>query len=226
MDLEVLKKMAALKSVEFVESGDLVGLGTGSTAKYAVEELGRKMQQEGFVVKGTPTSIATTELAENLGIELVDLENIQAAEIAVDIDGADQILLDTGDCLKGGGGAHYWEKKVALKSRKVVVIVDETKVVDSLAGYKVALEVSESMKAEAVEDLNVLGLDPIFREKKSDSGNLVADVIYDGKMLLAEFEKSLLSVRGVLDTGIFIGIVTDVVVAKSNGEIEVVNIKK
>ena len=221
---EDLKKNAALKAASFVEDGMLVGLGTGSTAKYAVEEVGRRIATGEIKVFGTPTSFATLKLAKELEIPLKDLEEIQDGEIDIDIDGADQIDLKTGTCLKGGGGAHYWEKKVARKSKQIIVIVDETKVVKNFAGYKVPLEIDNEKRELLESSFADLGLQLTFRESMSDSNNYVADTIYDGSIDLLEFEKKLLAVDGVLDTGVFHGLVTKIIVAKTNGEVDVIDL--
>lgn len=217
--VENLKKMAAEKAAEFVENGMLVGLGTGSTAKYVVENLGEQVKAGKLKIKATPTSVVTKELAESFGIEMVELEKIEDGEIDVVIDGADQIDLVSGICIKGGGGAHYWEKMVAEKSKKMVVVVDESKIVTSFKGFKIPVEVDKSCKESLEEVLKIS-----FRENLSDFGNLIGDVEYDGSVDIVEFDHYLLSLEGVIETGVFVSLVDFVVVARASGEVEVVEI--
>lgn len=217
--VENLKKMAAEKAAEFVENGMLVGLGTGSTAKYVVENLGEQVKAGKLSIKATPTSVVTKELAESFGIEMVDLDKIEDGEIDVVIDGADQIDLVSGICIKGGGGAHYWEKMVAEKSKKMVVVVDESKIVTSFKGFKIPVEVDKSCKVSLEKVLKIS-----FRENLSDFGNLIGDVEYDGSVDIVEFDDYLLSLEGVIETGVFVSLVDFVVVARPGDEVEVVEI--
>jgi len=210
------KKLAGYKSVEYVEDGMTVGLGTGSTAKYAVEAIA----ENGLKITGVPTSIRTKEQAESLGIDVVDLNDVD--KIDVTIDGADQFDVNTGNCVKGGGGAHYIEKQVAKKSDKLVVIVDESKVVQSLEGYEIPLEIDEDCKEEVQLVMQNFGYEFSYRDEKSDSGNLLGDVSYNGFMSVEEFENQLMSVRGVIDTGFFLGIADVLIVGKNDGAVEVV----
>ena len=123
LDLDGLKKAAALRAVEFVRDGMVVGLGTGSTAKHMVIALGEKVRA-GMSLRGIPTSQETAALARQAGITLIDADN--RWEIDVAIDGADQV--DPGfNLIKGGGGALLKEKIVAASARQFIVLVDHTK---------------------------------------------------------------------------------------------------
>jgi ribose 5-phosphate isomerase A len=150
---------------------------------------------------------------------MVDLTEIEIGDLDLVIDGADQIDLVSGICIKGGGGAHYWEKMVAERSKKMIVVVDESKVVDDFKGYKIPLEVEVEKK-----DILAESIDIVYREGLSDFGNAVGDVEYDSSMTIAEFEEYLMNLEGVIDTGIFISLVDYVVVAKSDGQVEVYEI--
>jgi ribose 5-phosphate isomerase A len=216
---ESLKKMAADKAAEFVVSGMFVGLGTGSTAKYVVENLGEKVESGELEMKATPTSIATKTLAESFGIEMIELDKIEIGDLDLVIDGADQIDLVSGICIKGGGGAHYWEKMVAERSKKMIVIVDESKIVDDFKGFKVPVEVEVEKKDSVFAELG-----GSFREVLSDYGNAILDVEYDGVLSPAEHEEFLMNVDGVVETGWFISLVDTVIVARASGVVEVVDI--
>ena len=130
LDLDRLKKAAALEAVEFVRDGMIVGLGTGSTAKHMIVALGEKVRA-GMRLRGVPTSHETAALAKEAGITLIDADN--RWEIDVAIDGADQV--DSGlNLIKGGGGALLKEKIVAASAKQFIVMVDYTKQVPVLGG--------------------------------------------------------------------------------------------
>ena len=122
------KQQAAERAIEQVRDGQVIGLGTGSTAKFAIEGLARRVRQ-GLSIKGVPTSIATERMATELGIFLVLLND--AGTIDVTFDGADEVDPDF-NMIKGGGGALTREKLVALASKKRVILVDESKLVSKL----------------------------------------------------------------------------------------------
>ena len=137
------KEAAARASLRFVRDGDIVGLGTGSTAAYAVRFLGEQVRA-GLKIRGIPTSVHTQELAARLGIPLTTLDEIQ--QIDVTIDGADEV--DPGlQLIKGGGGALLREKIVASASRKFVIIADSTKQVAMLGKFPVPVEVIKFAEA-------------------------------------------------------------------------------
>src|SRR5689334_9133856 len=131
------KEAAARASIEMVRDGDIVGLGTGSTAAYAVRFLGERVRA-GLKIRGIPTSIHTRELAASIGIPLTTLDEFQ--EIDVTIDGADEVDPEL-RLIKGGGGALLREKIVASASRKLVIIADSTKQVATLGKFPVPVEV-------------------------------------------------------------------------------------
>ncbi|HEY0068610.1 MAG TPA: ribose 5-phosphate isomerase A, partial [Chloroflexia bacterium] len=131
-DVQQLKHEAALRAVEYVRDGMVVGLGTGSTAAYAVREIGRRVG-EGLRIRGVPTSDRTATLAAELGIPLVSLDEVEGIDLT--IDGADEVVLATLNVIKGLGGALLREKLVALATAEVVLIVDETKVVPQLGDH-------------------------------------------------------------------------------------------
>lgn len=211
------KKLAGYKAVEFLKDGMIVGLGTGSTAKWAVEAVA----ENELDVVCVPTSIATRKQAEGLGISLKKLHEVE--EIDITIDGADQFEVESGLCIKGGGGAHYIEKQVAKKSRELIIIADESKLVESFRGYKVPLEVDFNGRDDLQSVCEKLGFELSFRDVTSDSGNSIADVVYDRDMSLAEFEIILMEMPGVIDTGIFNGLATKLVVARGDGSVEVID---
>ena len=126
------KKEAAQAAAQLVQNGMIVGLGTGTTAAYLVTELGRRVAEEGLCFTGVPTSERTAEQARALGIPLATLADVN--EIDLTIDGADEVQLGTLALIKGHGGALLREKIVAAASKRMAVIVDETKLVKRLGG--------------------------------------------------------------------------------------------
>jgi len=117
------KRNAAEEAVRFVKDGMVVGLGTGSTAEIVVDLLGKKLSKD-FKIKGMPTSIKTKQQAEKLGIELIDIDDQDVIDLA--IDGADEVAPDM-SLIKGLGGALLREKKVEKKAKEFIIIVDESK---------------------------------------------------------------------------------------------------
>jgi len=122
-----MKELVGKKAAEYVESGMTVGLGTGSTAYYFVEEIGRRVKEEGLEIVGVTTSLATKKQAEALGIPLKSVDEVDYIDVT--IDGADEIAPDFSG-IKGGGGALLFEKIVAEQSKSVIWIVDESKIVE------------------------------------------------------------------------------------------------
>ena len=147
------KEAAARASVRFVCDGDIVGLGTGSTAAYAVRFLGERVQA-GLKIQGIPTSIHTQELAASLGIPLTTLDQVQ--QIDVTIDGADEVDPQL-RLIKGGGGALLREKIVASATRKLVIIADSSKQVPMLGKFPVPVEVIKFAEALVAKEIAALG---------------------------------------------------------------------
>lgn len=207
-DLDGLKKAAALKAIEFVRDGMVVGLGTGSTAKHLVIALG-KLVRAGMKLRGVPTSQETATLAKEAGIPLLDSEN--RWEIDVAIDGADQV--DPGfNLIKGGGGALLKEKIVAASAKRFIVMVDHTKQVSVLGGsFPLPIEVIPfgwGSTARAIESLTNSRV--ILRERngipfKTEAGNLIVDVHIDRISQPGELETALNLIPGVVETGLFVG---------------------
>src|SRR3984957_9696706 len=159
--LQHYKKAAAEAAVALVESGMIVGLGTGSTATLAVDALGQRVK-DGLQIVGVPTSEHTSEQARGLGIRISSLA--EHAELDLTIDGADEIQLGTLDLIKGRGGALLREKVVASSSRRLIIIADETKLVDRLgAHFAVPVEVVQFGWQAAERKLRKLGAKTTLR---------------------------------------------------------------
>ena len=214
MNLENLKAEAARRAVEFVESGMRVGLGTGSTARYAILEIARKIRAgELENITGVATSVESAQLARAEGIAVEDLDT-RALDVA--IDGADEIAPNL-DLIKGLGAALLREKLVELQAKEFIVVADHTKLVDRL-GEKTAVpvEIARFGFASTIERLAKFGA-PVLRRKDdeivvTDNGNYIADLRFETDDA-ARLARDLKQLAGVVETGFFIGMATRAVVA-------------
>jgi ribose 5-phosphate isomerase A len=216
------KEAAARASLRFVKDGDIVGLGTGSTAAYAVRFLGERVQS-GLKIRGIPTSVRTAELATSLGIPLTTLDEFQ--EIDVAIDGADEIGPGL-QLIKGGGGALLREKIVASASRKFVVIADSTKQVATLGKFPVPVEVSKFAEALVAKKIAALGAAVTLRKESSgrvfvtDEGNHILDCTFGKIADPPALARKLENTPGVVEHGLFIGMAAVALIAKGDQVME------
>lgn len=222
VDLEALKRMAAEAAVRYVKDGQVVGLGTGSTAKYVILALGERMKT-GLRITGVPTSHETAELARRSGIPLLETENAWA--IDVDIDGADQVDPQL-NLVKGGGGALLKEKIVAAAAKQVIIVVDHTKRVPCLGNsFPLPVEVIPFGWGSTAKQLEALGLKPALRERngqifKTEAGHYILDLHLGRIEQPAELETRLNLVPGIVETGLFVGW-TDLLIVGAPGGVEV-----
>jgi ribose 5-phosphate isomerase A len=207
-DLDSLKKAAALKAVELVRDGMVVGLGTGSTARHVVAALGERVRT-GMKLRGVPTSQETAMLARQAGITLIDSDNRWAIDVA--IDGADQVD-PLFNLIKGGGGALLKEKIVAASARQFVVVVDERKRVPVLGGsFPLPIEIIPFGWGSTAREIEALtGSRVVLREQngapfKTEAGNLIVDVHLARIEQPADMEIALNQIPGVVETGLFVG---------------------
>ncbi|PSP80457.1 ribose 5-phosphate isomerase A [Halobacteriales archaeon QS_1_68_20] len=214
---EAAKRTAGERAAEFVDDGDVVGLGTGSTAAHAIRALGRDVDS-GLDCRGIPTSFQSRELAREAGIPLADLDE---ATPDVAIDGADQVA--DGDLVKGGGAAHAREKYVDAAADRFVVVVDPSKEADAL-DHPVPVEVLPDARTVVADRARDLGGDPTLRsaERKdgpvvTDNGNLVLDCEFGTIPDPAALAADLSAVPGVVEHGLFVGLADDVVVGTGDG---------
>jgi len=227
-DLDAFKRAAALKAVDYVKDGMVVGLGTGSTAKHMVIALGEKVRA-GMALRGVPTSQETASLAKECGITLIDQDNRWVIDVA--IDGADQVD-PAFNLIKGGGGALLREKIVAASAKQFIVLVDHTKRVPVLGGtFPLPIEVvpfgwgSTVREIESLTNSRVILREHNHTPFKTDSGNLIVDVHLARIDQPQELEIALNHIPGVVETGLFIGRTDILIVGTPNG-IETYNVKR
>ncbi len=214
MDVEEMKRRAAIEAVKLVRDGMVVGLGTGSTAKYAIEELG-KMVRNGMEIIGIATSVESEKIARKEGIKIEDINEYE--EIDITIDGADEID-DNLALIKGGGGALLREKIVASSSREEIIIADERKLVKKFS-FPLPVEVAKFGWKRTADKLSSLNLKPELRHGFiTDNGNYVLDCKYEN--IDYEMEKEINSIPGVVENGLFIGLADMAIIAFKDGDVK------
>ena len=218
--IKTMKQEVGRAAAARVKSNSIVGLGSGSTAAYAIEYIGDRLSKgEIENVVGVPTSFQSEVLAKEFNIPLVTLDTIDHIDVA--IDGADEVDPDK-NLIKGGGAAHTREKVVDSLAKEFIVVVDEGKLVDKLGStFLLPVEVIPMAVAPVMRSLEQLGGKPELRMgvKKAgpvvtDQGNLVIDVKFDHIKNPAEMEKEINNLPGVLENGIFVGVADIIMVGK------------
>jgi ribose 5-phosphate isomerase A len=223
VDVEDAKRAAGERAAALVEDGMRLGLGTGSTARWFIEAVGR-LVHSGMRLSGVPTSVASEALAREHGIPIVELD---ARGLDLAVDGADAVDPDL-RLIKGAGGAHLREKIVAAASRRFVVVVDEGKLVARLTGRLPVEIVNFGAPAILASVASATGVEPAIRlgahggPTLTDTGNLIADCPMgqiDDPEGLAD---RLASIPGVVEHGLFLGMADLVIVATENGAVRVI----
>ena len=217
-----LKQQAALRAAEFVESGMVVGLGTGSTTEHAVRRIAELLKTGGLSeVVGIPTSIRTENLARELEVPLVGFETHQNIDLT--IDGADEVDPDL-NLIKGGGGALLREKVVAQASQRNIIIVDESKLVPKLGtGWALPIEVIPFARYTEKRFLSDLGGKVTVRTNddgtpfSTDQQNLILDTNFGQIQDPSELTAQLNERAGIVEHGLFLNLATDVIVAREGG---------
>lgn len=218
MNQNLSKKSAGEKAAEYVKDGMVVGLGTGSTAKYAIKKIGARIKDENLNIIGIPTSFATEKLAKEEGIPLSSLN--EYPKVDLDIDGADECDKNF-NLIKGGGGAHAREKIVAAASKEFIVVADITKKVSEVGKFPVPVEVLPLAVEFVKNELIKLGGDPDLRENfTTDNGNLILDTKFEIENPL-DLEIKLNSIPGVVDNGIFAHRKPEKVIFANGEEVEI-----
>ena len=219
------KKIAAKKAAEYIESGMKLGLGTGSTVNFFLEELGKKVTQ-GLEVIGVPTSNQTEKICNELGIQITNLKKMP--ELDLTVDGADEIDQNL-NLTKGGGGALLREKIVASASKKMIVIADESKLVRTLGKFPLPIEVTQfGAEATKIKIKNVMvemnmkpklsmRIDKNNQPFVTDNNNLIIDAQLDEINNPNELEINLNNIPGVVENGLFINLASQAIISSKNG---------
>ena len=219
MDLQTqMKAEVARVAAQQVESGMILGLGSGSTAAILIEELGKRWQSGDLTdIKGVPTSFQASVLAQQYGIPLITLNEIDHMDLA--IDGADEVDPAL-NLIKGGGACQTREKLVDTRARRFVVVVDETKMSPALGtNFALPVEVLPDAYRQVQEALRDMGSDPVLRMAVrkagpvvTDQGNLIIDAKFDQIDDPASLEPAINNIPGVLENGLFVGVASEVLV--------------
>ncbi len=215
------KEAAGRAAAQLVRDGDIVGLGTGSTAYFAVVALGERVKA-GLKILGIPTSSQTAELARTVGIPLTTLDAHPENDIT--IDGADEIAPDL-SLIKGGGGALLREKVIASASKKMVVIADSSKVVAVLGKFPLPVEIIPFARTVVEKKIAALGASTKMRTTAdgkafmTDNGNQILDCSFGKIDSPAALAAQLSNIPGVVEHGLFIGLAQVALVGR-NGKVE------
>jgi ribose 5-phosphate isomerase A len=217
------KELAGRAAAKLVNNGDVVGLGTGSTAYFAVIALGERVKA-GLKIIGIPTSIATGELARKVGIPLTTLD--QHPAIDIDIDGADEVDPHL-NLIKGGGGALLREKVIAAASKKLVVVADHAKLVSTLGKFPLPVEIIAFARAVVEPKIASLGASIKMRTRPdgspyiTDNGNPILDCSFGKIEDPPALARALTNIPGVVEHGLFIGLASKALIGKENSVEEI-----
>lgn len=218
-----LKQLAAEKAVEYVQDGMRVGLGTGSTAYWAIRRIGERVAKEGLSIQAVATSKASEKLAQEQGIPLIPFDRLEGLDLT--IDGADELDREL-HLIKGGGGALLREKIVAFHSKELIIIADESKLVDKLGHFPLPVEIVPFANEWTLASLEELGAKPMLRTEDeriyvTDNGNYIADCRFGVIENPKELHRMLLDLPGVVDNGLFIGLARRAVIGHSDGTVTI-----
>ncbi|WP_101065400.1 ribose-5-phosphate isomerase RpiA [Roseovarius salinarum] len=227
--IDKAKFVAAKRAVDYVEDGMRVGLGTGSTAAWMIRCLGELVREDGLNIRGVPTSTRTAQLASEVGIEVISLD--EARWLDITIDGADEFDGDL-NLIKGGGGALLQEKIVATASDRMVVIADLGKEVERLGAFPLPVEVipfgwqtTKSLLEEMLVSMDVLGRETTLRMNGdhayvTDEGNYIIDLHLGRIGNPRQLALVLNQIPGVVENGLFVDICDIVVLGHGDGRVE------
>ena len=227
--IDKAKSVAAKQSVDYVEDGMRVGLGTGSTAAWMVRCLGELVRDDSLRIKGVPTSTRTAELARDVGIEVISLD--EAKWLDITIDGADEFDGEL-NLIKGGGGALLQEKIVATASDQMIVIADVGKEVSTLGSFPLPVEMipfgwqtTKSLIEEFLISMDVLRRDTTLRMNGAhpfvtDEGNYILDLHLGRIGNSRQLANVLNQIPGVVENGLFMDICDIVVLGHADGRVE------
>ncbi len=233
MDREELKRLAGEKAAEKIKDDMIIGLGTGSTVEYTIRKIGERIRTEGLKIKGIPTSLHTKRIAKEEKIPLTTLS--EYPEIDLTIDGADEVDSSL-NLIKGGGGALTREKIIAFHSKEEIIVVDDSKIVKALGiDFDLPVEVVKFGWEVTKKALETFGWQPAKKTSEivacevklrtimedepfiTDNGNYILDCEFQRINNPEELEREINNIPGVVENGLFIGLVDEVIVAGKQG---------
>lgn len=217
MNQDDLKKRVAYEAINYIKDGMVVGLGTGSTMYYAIQSLGERIK-EGLNIKGIPTSEKTAEWARSNNIPLTDFSEVNHLDLV--IDGADEVD-ENFQLIKGGGGALLREKIVANATDQFIVIIDESKYVQILGEFKLPVEVVPFGWEVTAREIEALGCNATLRMDNNgifltDNDHYILDCDFKVINNPEKLNQYLISIVGVVETGLFINMTRKVLISYSN----------
>lgn len=217
MNQDDLKKRVAYEAINYIKDGMVVGLGTGSTMYYAIQSLGERIK-EGLNIKGIPTSERTAEWARSNNIPLTDFSEVNHLDLV--IDGADEVD-ENFQLIKGGGGALLREKIVANATDQFIVIIDESKYVQSLGKFKLPVEVVPFGWEVTAREIEALGCNATLRNDHNgifltDNDHYILDCDFKVINNPEKLNQDLISIVGVVETGLFINMARKVLISYSD----------
>lgn len=212
------KRIAGQKATEYIKDGMILGLGTGSTAYYMIKKVG-ELVQNGMNLKAVATSKSTENLAKELHIPLVEIDEIDKIDLC--IDGVDEIDKDF-NAIKGGGGALFREKIVANLANEVIWIMDDSKLVDRIGAFPLPIEVLPYGYTQVIRKLKEYSFTPEIRMKDgnifvTDNGNYIVDLHIGKPMDITDIYNKVNGITGVLEIGLFINMCNRIIVATDRG---------
>lgn len=219
---EETKKLAAVQALEYVQPGMIIGIGTGSTVYWLIQELAKKVK-DGWVCSAVPTSTATRLLAASMGIPMLVLNDVDKIDIT--IDGADEIDPRL-NLIKGGGGALLQEKMVAAASDKLVIIADSSKYVQQLGAFPLPVEVIPYGWKQVQRHIRKMySINTILRVKNdrpfvTDHGHYILDCCFQQIADAAGVTAALNAIPGVADNGLFVHMASTAIIASPDGTVQ------
>ncbi len=218
---EDIKKLVGTYAAQFVEQDSVIGLGTGSTVYWLLQELGNRIQQ-GLRFTAVPTSTQTLTIGRELGIQFTELNSVD--ELSITIDGADEADPQL-QLIKGGGGALLQEKMVAAATKKLIIIADHTKVVDTLGKFPLPVEVIPFGWKHVQKHIASLGCGKVVLRTKNnetyitDNHNYILDCWFNKIEDAAALNIALNGIPGVVENGLFINMAKEVIAGYPDGSI-------
>jgi len=222
LSTDEIKRNAGIYAADFIKNGMQIGLGTGSTVYYLIQEMGKRVRQ-GLQVTVVPTSKQTETLARQLNIPLADLNDVD--KLVLTIDGADEVDTQL-NLIKGGGGALLQEKIVAAASRELIIIADNSKLVSQLGKFPLPVEVITFGYKHVLQKIISMGCTKADLRKRdnqpfiTDHGHYILDCYFEDIPDPGYLNSALKNFPGVVETGLFVGMATTIVVGYEDGKVK------